>query len=84
MKRHAKESDDSGSVMRSGCREVGFASRKVRRDKKNSDANLRNQGKDKRHRNESWVNLPLYCGYFLQRRMATCEAMKPDEIEMVG
>ena len=36
-----KERYDSRSVMECGCREVGFITRKVRHNKNNSDANLR-------------------------------------------
>jgi len=44
------------------------------------------QEKVTQHRGNDWwwLNLPLYCGYFLHSKMATCEAMKPEEMENNG
>lgn len=83
MKRHAKNDMIVGQLCNSvGERWVLSRERYHNKKSKNSDANLREtKAKTNGTKNE---NAPLYCGYFLHRRMATCEAMKPDKMEVAG
>ena len=61
-----------------------FTTQKVRHNRENGDKPSEPRSEQSAHNVISWASLPLYCGYFLHRRMATCEAMKPDKMEVVG